>query len=53
MKELTQLIAVFFWIAGIILAKGFWSTFFAVILPLWSYVVVVYTGLVELGWIVQ
>lgn len=29
------------WIAGIILANGFWSTFFAVIFPIWAYVVVV------------
>ena len=29
------------WLAGIVLAKGFWSTFFAVIFPLWAYYLVV------------
>jgi hypothetical protein len=37
------MMAVFFiaQIAGIVLAKGFWSTLFAVIIPLWSYYLVV------------
>lgn len=29
-------IACVIWIMGIILAKGFWSTFFAVIIPYWA-----------------
>lgn len=33
-------IAVVVWLIGIILAKGFWSTFFAVIFPLWSWYLV-------------
>jgi len=41
MKTLPQLILLFAWIAGIVIAKGFWSTFFAVIIPLWSYYLVV------------
>jgi hypothetical protein len=38
MKELLTLI---FWIAGIVLAKGFWSTFFAVIIPFYSWYIVI------------
>jgi hypothetical protein len=33
-------VAVILWLIGIILAKGFWSTFFAVIFPLWSWYLV-------------
>lgn len=33
-------IACVIWIIGIILAKGFWSTFFAVVFPLWSWYLV-------------
>jgi len=29
------------WIAGIVMAKGFWSTFFAVVIPFWSYYLVI------------
>jgi len=28
------------WIWGIILASGFWSTFFAVLIPVWGYVLI-------------
>lgn len=51
MTALAQLIGFMLWIAGIILAKGFWSTFFAVIFPLWAYVVVVYNLLMNAGWL--
>jgi hypothetical protein len=33
-------VACVLWLIGIILAKGFWSTFFAVIFPLWSWYLV-------------
>jgi hypothetical protein len=40
------------WVAGIFLAKGFWSTFFAVItFGLWSIVLVVEKVLQVLGWL--
>ena len=29
------------WIFGLILAKGFWSTFFAIIIPPWAWYLVV------------
>lgn len=28
------------WLFGIVLAKGFWSTFFAVVFPLWAWYLV-------------
>jgi hypothetical protein len=37
MKQLVQLIALAIWITGIVVAKGVWSTFFAVIIPFWSW----------------
>ena len=46
-----QLAAFLLWIAGIILAKGFWSTFFAIFFPLWAWIVVVYNILLNMGWI--
>jgi hypothetical protein len=36
-KSITSIVMFFSWIAGIVLASGFWSTFFAVIFPFWSY----------------
>jgi hypothetical protein len=33
-------VACVIWIMGIVIAKGFWSTFFAVIFPLWSWYLV-------------
>lgn len=29
------------WLVGLVLAQGFWSTFFAFIFPLWGYYLVV------------
>jgi sorbitol-specific phosphotransferase system component IIBC len=41
MKHLIQFVLIVAWLAGIVLAKGFWSTFVAVIIPLWGYYLVV------------
>jgi hypothetical protein len=41
MKSLIQLILFVAWIAGIVIAKGFWSTFFAVVIPFWGYYLVI------------
>ncbi len=41
MKELVQLVLLVAWIAGIVIAKGFWSTFFAFFVPLWSWYLVI------------
>jgi hypothetical protein len=29
------------WIAGIVLAEGFWSTFFAIVFPPWDVILVI------------
>lgn len=35
-----KVFACLIWLAGVVLAKGFWSTFFAVIFPLWAWYLV-------------
>lgn len=40
MRSLVQLFLAACWVVGIVLAKGFWSTFFAVFMPLWGYYLV-------------
>jgi len=37
MKHLISLILLTAWISGVVFAKGFLSTFVAVIFPLWAY----------------
>lgn len=51
MKDLVRLLFIMIWIAGIILAKGFVSTLFAVIIPFWALAVVVYNLLIHSGMI--
>lgn len=41
MRSIVGLILVIWWIAGIVLAKGFWSTFFACFFIPWAYYLVV------------
>ena len=41
MKALTGVIMLILWLGGIVIAKGFWSTFFAVVFPFWGYYLVV------------
>lgn len=41
MKSIVSLIFTAVWITGIVIAKGFWSTFFAIFVPLWSFYLVV------------
>jgi hypothetical protein len=40
MKSLVGALFFALWIVGIVLAKGFWSTFFAVVIPFWGYYLV-------------
>ena len=35
-----KVFACLIWLAGVVLAKGFWSTFFALIFPLWAWYLV-------------
>jgi len=41
MKYLVSMIAIITWITGIVLAKGFWSTAFAIYLPPWAWYLVI------------
>ena len=36
-----KLIATLIWFAGIVLASGFWSTFFSIFFPPWAWYIVV------------
>jgi hypothetical protein len=38
--KLGSVIATMIWVVGVVLAKGFWSTFFAVIVPFYSWFLV-------------
>ncbi|WP_295548638.1 hypothetical protein [uncultured Pseudacidovorax sp.] len=49
MKALCELLVLIVWIIGIVLAKGFWSTLFAVVCPPWALYLVVERGMVYLG----
>lgn len=39
------------WIAGLVLAKGFWSTLLALVLPLWAWYLVAERLMQGAGWI--
>lgn len=51
MKSILTLILVTCWVAGAVLAKGAWSTFFAFIFPFWAWYLVVEKCLISFGWI--
>jgi len=40
MKDLAYLITCLIWVAGFVIAKGFWSTVFCIV-PFWSFYVVI------------
>ena len=41
MLHVVYLILLITWIAGVVIAKGFWSTLFALLVPFWAYYLVV------------
>lgn len=41
MDSLIQFILIMAWIAGIVIAKGFWSTFFAIVFMPWGWYLVI------------
>ena len=51
MKYLYQIIAISTWIAGIVLAKGFWSTLLAVFFVPWAWYIVVEKAMIIQGFI--
>lgn len=40
MKAITSLVMLAVWVIGWVLAHGFWSTLFAVVMPPWSWYLV-------------
>jgi len=50
MKWIVELLLVVAWIAGLVLAKGFWSTL-ACIIPFWSFYLVVERLMIVTGFI--
>jgi len=51
MKGLTQVVFLLVWLAGAVLAKGFWSTLISLCVPLWALYLVVERALGVLGWL--
>lgn len=49
MKPLVSFFRGVLWIAGVVIANGFWSTFFAIIFPLWALYLVAERVLVKTG----
>jgi hypothetical protein len=49
MSYLCKLILLVGWVAGIVIAKGFWSTVFAIFIPLWGYYLVIERLLISNG----
>jgi hypothetical protein len=41
MRHIIAFVLLVGWVAGLVIAKGFWSTTFAIFIPLWSYYLVV------------
>jgi len=37
MKEVITLLSFIGWVAGVVIAQGFWSTFFAILIPFWAW----------------
>jgi hypothetical protein len=48
-QSIFSFILIVMWVFGIIIAKGFWSTSIAVIIPLWSWYLVVEHLVVKYG----
>ena len=40
MKHMVLFMMIIVWICGVVIAKGFWSTAFAVIIPFWAWYLV-------------
>lgn len=51
MREIVQFALIVIWLVGIVLANGFTSTFFAILLPPWGWYLVVERILKLGGWV--
>ena len=40
-KTLIGFFLFFLWVAGVVIAEGFWSTLFSIIFPFWAYYLLV------------
>lgn len=49
--DVKELVLIVGWIMGIILAKGFWSALFAVIIPFWAWYLLIEKIMISFGWI--
>lgn len=49
-RALSLLLAVVSWLAGIVLAKGFWLTVAAIFCPFYAWYLVVERALMAIGW---
>ena len=47
MKPLINFLLLVIWVGGIVIAKGFWSTFFAVVVPLWAWYMVIEQAVIK------
>ena len=48
-KTLIGFFLFFLWVAGVVIAEGFWSTFFSIIFPFWAYYLLVEKLLIVYG----
>ena len=50
-NETLGFMLIVFWVVGVVLAKGFWSTFFAITILFLSWYLVVEKILMSIGWV--
>lgn len=49
MRYLVRFFLMCAWVLGIVIAKGFWSTLFAVIFPFWSFYLFAEHAITKMG----
>lgn len=52
MKELIESVAIMCWLAGIVLAKGFWTTTAAIFFPPYALYLIVEKLMIMFGWVI-
>jgi hypothetical protein len=52
MRAFFGFLSMVMWVAGIVLAKGFTSTFVAIVFPLWAWYLVIEKLLIMIGWVI-
>jgi hypothetical protein len=51
MKTIFNAVFLLVWLAGAVLAKGFWSSLFAIFIPFWALYLVVERLMMVWGWV--